>query len=352
MGTTARGEGPRSRSLRLIRDKGGKGWVEEKIEEWPGTEFPAAGAPAGGRGASMARAEAARIRLPPSSRTCPFPSFLPVWCLSDEKSNERFRRRSAGEEGGCTDRRCTCTAGGGRILRIRIWGGAAVPGAVARESDLRWGFVRKVYGILAAQLLLTTAVSPPPSLSRQRPPPGSPPAPRPRLPPLLVRSPFILFIPLHHYQQKHPLNFVFLGLFTICLSLSVGVACANTQGKIVLEALILTSAVVSSLTGYAFWASKKGKDFSYLGPALFASLIVLLVTSFMQIFFPLGPTSVALFGGLGALIFSGFLLYDTDNLIKRYTYDEYIWASVVLYLDILNLFLSLLNMLRSMQSDN
>lgn len=53
-------------------------------------------------------------------------------------------------------------------------------------------------------------------------------------------------------------------------------------GKIVLEALILTSAVVAGLTGYTFWASKKGKDFSYLGPFLFTSLIVLLVASFMQ----------------------------------------------------------------------
>jgi len=68
-------------------------------------------------------------------------------------------------------------------------------------------------------------------------------------------------------------------------------------------------------------------------------------------FFPLGPTAVAVFGGLGALLFSAFLVYDTDNLIKRYTYDEYIWASVVLYLDILNLFLSILNTLRGMQSD-
>ena len=56
-------------------------------------------------------------------------------------------------------------------------------------------------------------------------------------------------------------------------------------GRIVLEALILTSAVVSSLTGYTFWASKKGKDFSFLGPVLFASLIILILTSFMQVKF-------------------------------------------------------------------
>lgn len=54
-------------------------------------------------------------------------------------------------------------------------------------------------------------------------------------------------------------------------------------GRIVLEALILTSAVVSSLTGYTFWASKKGKDFSYLGPILFSSLIILILTGFIQV---------------------------------------------------------------------
>ena len=50
-----------------------------------------------------------------------------------------------------------------------------------------------------------------------------------------------------------------------------------------LEALILTSAVVSALTAYTFWASKKGKDFSYLGPILFTSLFVLILTGFIQV---------------------------------------------------------------------
>lgn len=151
---------------------------------------------------------------------------------------------------------------------------------------------------------------------------------------------------MYVYQQKHPLNFIFLGLFTLSLSLTVGVSCANTDGKIVLEALILTSAVVCSLTGYTFWASKKGKDFSYLGPILFTSLFVLFLTGFIQVFFPLGSTSVAIYGGMGAIIFAGYIVYDTDNLIKRFTYDEYIWASITLYLDILNLFLSILRMMR------
>jgi FtsH-binding integral membrane protein len=52
---------------------------------------------------------------------------------------------------------------------------------------------------------------------------------------------------------------------------------------------------------------------------------------------------------VGALLFSLYIVYDTDNLIKRFSYDEYVWASVGLYLDIINLFLRLLQILKALQ---
>ena len=57
-----------------------------------------------------------------------------------------------------------------------------------------------------------------------------------------------------------------------------------------------------------------------------------------------------IYGFLASIIFCGYIIYDTDNLIKRYTYDEYIWASVALYLDIVNLFLQLLALFRAAES--
>ncbi|KAH7573672.1 hypothetical protein JRO89_XS03G0189700 [Xanthoceras sorbifolium] len=250
-------------------------------------------------------------------------------------------------------------------------GAALYPGLSHGENILRWAFIRKVYGILTAQILLTTAVSaatvlysPINDLLRGNS----------GLLLLFCILPFVhlkmevedgncvdlvvnclllyddgVLWPLHMYHQKHPVNLIVLGLFTVSLSLPVAVSCANTDGRIVLEALILTSAVVFGLTGYTFWAAKKGKDFSFLGPILFTSLLVLILTSFMQMFFPLGPTSVAVYGGISAVVFCGYIVYDTDNLIKRFTYDEYILASVTLYLDILNLFITILRVLR--QSD-
>jgi FtsH-binding integral membrane protein len=57
-----------------------------------------------------------------------------------------------------------------------------------------------------------------------------------------------------------------------------------------------------------------------------------------------------IYGGIASLIFCGYIIYDTDNIIKRYSYDEYIWAAVSLYLDIINLFLSLMQVLRAADS--
>ncbi|KAL5701616.1 BI1-like protein [Ranunculus cassubicifolius] len=226
--------------------------------------------------------------------------------------------------------------------------GTLYPGLSYGENELRWGFIRKVYGILSAQILLTTIVS---AITVLYSPVNELLRGNSGILLFFAICPLILMWPLHVYHQKHPVNFILLGLFTACLSVTIGVACANTEGVIVLEALILTTAVVAGLTGYTFWASKRGMDFSYLGPFLFTSLIVLIVAGFMQMFFPLGSAATAVYGGIGAIIFAGYLVYDTDNLIKRFTYDEYIWASVALYLDILNLFISILRVLRATQSD-
>ncbi|KAJ8491520.1 hypothetical protein OPV22_013241 [Ensete ventricosum] len=79
------------------------------------------------------------------------------------------------------------------------------------------------------QVLLTTAVSAATVLYR---PVNAALDSSPGLALALALLPLFLLFPLYYYQQKHPLNFAFLGLFTVCLSLSVGVACANTQGRI------------------------------------------------------------------------------------------------------------------------
>jgi protein lifeguard len=101
------------------------------------------------------------------------------------------------------------------------------------------------------------------------------------------------------------------------LSVSVGMACSVYQPLVVLEALALTASVVTGLTLYTFYAERKGVSFSFLGPLLFAGLWVLVIWSFIQLFFMPGPVSQTIFALLGTVIFSGYIVYDTHLLIER-----------------------------------
>uniref|UniRef100_A0A0D6QXA3 BI1-like protein n=1 Tax=Araucaria cunninghamii TaxID=56994 RepID=A0A0D6QXA3_ARACU len=241
----------------------------------------------------------------------------------------------------------------GKTPFVDVEGGTSeplYPGILPEENALRWDFIRKIYSILTLQMLLTIAVGSvvvfvhPVALFFVSSPAGL------GLYIALIILPFILLCPLYYYHQKHPVNLMLLFLFTVTISFAVGLTCAFTSGKVILESAILTAVVVVSLTLYTFWAARRGHDFSFLGPMLFAAVMVLIVFAFIQALFPLGRISVMIYGALASLIFCGYVVYDTDNLIKRYTYDEYIWASVVLYLDIINLFLSLLTLFRAAEN--
>jgi FtsH-binding integral membrane protein len=57
----------------------------------------------------------------------------------------------------------------------------------------------------------------------------------------------------------------------------------NQTGGVIIEAASLTFVVVFSLTMYTFWAAKKGHDFSFLGPFLFAACLILMFYGLIQV---------------------------------------------------------------------
>ncbi|KAK4587423.1 hypothetical protein RGQ29_024218 [Quercus rubra] len=191
------------------------------------------------------------------------------------------------------------------------------------SPQLRWAFIRKVYSILCIQMLLTTTVAATVVFVRPIPNFFTQTAAGLAIYIVICILPFILLWPLYYYHKHHPWNFFILMLFTVSISFVVGLACAFT---------------------------KERKRFQFLEPFLSASLLVLIVFGLIQIFIPLGKISVMIYSGLASLIFCGFLVYDTDDMIKRYSYDDYIWAAATLYLDVINIFLNLLNLLDAADS--
>ncbi|XP_057958388.1 protein LIFEGUARD 4-like [Malania oleifera] len=125
--------------------------------------------------------------------------------------------------------------------------------------------------------------------------------------------------------------------------------------EIVVLAAILTSVAAVSLTLFTFCGARRGLDFSFLEPFLYCAFTILMVSAlvqekgnehgggWMQVFYWMEELGQTCYEAAGAINFSGYLIYVTDNLIKRFDYDH----CVTLYTDIINIFSMLLTMLRN-----
>lgn len=116
-------------------------------------------------------------------------------------------------------------------------------------------------------------------------------------------------------------------------------------GQIVMQALGTTALVFFALSAYVLTTRK---DFSFMGGFLFVGLIAVLVCALGMVIagmfgFTMPLASVAL-SGVIALLFSGFILYDTSQIIHGGE-TNYLMATTRLYLDILNLFTALLHII-------
>lgn len=80
---------------------------------------------------------------------------------------------------------------------------------------------------------------------------------------------------------------------------------------------------------------------------LVAGLSVLIVGGLIQIFLQSSAFEVAL-SFAGAIFFSLFLIFDTQQMMTTLSPEEYILATINLYMDIINLFLYILRILNEM----
>lgn len=62
----------------------------------------------------------------------------------------------------------------------------------------------------------------------------------------------IILICAGDLRRKTPINLIFLGLFTVCEGVTIGVICATYDGEDVVFAIVTTAIVAAGLTLFAF----------------------------------------------------------------------------------------------------
>lgn len=168
----------------------------------------------------------------------------------------------------------------------------------------------------------------------------------------LVILEFILLFALFAVKNKPGINLAVLFGFTFISGLTITPLLASVfampaGASIVAQAFLMTSVAFG---GISMFAMTTKRDFTGMGKMLFIALIVLIVGSIANIFLqlPLLQLGIAM---VGALLFSAFILYDTQQIIRG-GYETPVEAAIALYLDFFNLFISLLQILGIFNSDD
>ncbi|CAB3363336.1 Hypothetical predicted protein [Cloeon dipterum] len=206
--------------------------------------------------------------------------------------------------------------------------------------SIRMAFLRKVYGLLSLQLLFSTVLGAVCLLV---------PVIREFVHTnhwMVILAMFMsmgILIALHIKRHDTPANFILLAVFTVIQAYSVAVIVTFYEQAVVLQAFLLTTFVVIGLTIYALQTKK---DYSSIGATIFAGLWILLIGGILQIFIKNTLFELALSVG-GAILFSFFIIFDTQMIMYKVSPEDYILATITLYMDIINLFIYILRVLEA-----
>ncbi len=162
----------------------------------------------------------------------------------------------------------------------------------------------------------------------------------------------ILFFGLGMSKGKPGLNLFMLFAFTFLSGVSLVPLLASLigagSGGTIGTAFLMTSVLFGALSIFAI---NSKSDFSNWGKPLFITLIIVIVASLVNYFILKSPIMHIIITAGILLLFSIFTIYDTQNIANG-AYDSEVDAAVSLYLDFLNMFTAILQLLGLFPGDD
>ncbi|KAL7065432.1 hypothetical protein AAHC03_05672 [Spirometra sp. Aus1] len=220
------------------------------------------------------------------------------------------------------------------------------------DKNVRRKFVSKVYAILTAQLLVALAFV---LLCLFYKP----------IRPWVRRNKwsywisYVLFLVTYwtlgccpSVRRRFPGNFIALGVFTLALSYMAGVVSCFHGVNYILFCLIMTAGVTLCVSLAAIACPCDITKCQFL-LAVISILFLIFGLVCMIVFWFGGYTRVlhAVYGGVGAVVFSIYLAYDTQLLIGGHRYElspeDYVVGAMDLFVDVVEIFFSLVALFNS-----
>ncbi len=137
---------------------------------------------------------------------------------------------------------------------------------------------------------------------------------------------------------------MFLHGFAALMGLSFATIFAVYNMGSIVSAFMSGAVLFAVMSGYGYFTKR---DLTSLGQFLFVGLIAIIIASIINIFIGSSVMQMVI-SAVAVLIFTGLTAYDTQKIREMVTYENdgkaEVWGALTLYLDFINLFLSLLQL--------
>jgi len=224
-------------------------------------------------------------------------------------------------------------------------------GSSFSDKAIRARFIKKVYSIILAQLLFTVGVI---AVFAFTPAIRGLYAPGNNAGFILYIVSYVVFLVTYiaiiccaSVRRKFPANLITLLLFTTAFAFMLGSVAAFHRTDWLWIAMGITAAICLALTLFAFQTKY---DFTGWGVYLYGALWCIVIFGIIAIVFSTTgrPVIHSVYCGLIGLVFSMFLIYDTQRIMggKKHSIsaEEHIFAAVQIYIDVVQIFLAILGL--------
>ena len=163
---------------------------------------------------------------------------------------------------------------------------------------------------------------------------------------------FVMILAAVIFRRKKVISYSFLYIFTFISGITlypiVAYYAATAGANVVIMAFATTTVVFS---GISIYAAKSKRNFSFLGGFLLAALLAMVAIGLFNMFFPLSSTGMLAYSFIGVVVFSGYVLFDVSRMKHHGVRAEEVpLMALNLYLDFINLFVSILRILGILSS--
>jgi FtsH-binding integral membrane protein len=144
-----------------------------------------------------------------------------------------------------------------------------------------------------------------------------------------------------------PMNMIFKFILFSIFSVLSGILLVNTQsryGSGVLQFALLGSIAIFVVmailgAGLMYLGIQLGIKFALI---LFYLLLTLIIVTLISMFMKTYSAMIKVLSGFGLILFSAYIVYDTNKILQRDYYGDFITSSMDYYLDVLNVFVDII----------